>query len=664
MINMLLKLLLCIWVVFYPSRVAAFVDDFSSDVSLQNYVISTNSGSVKIESGKLVLSANSNATQYPLVKLKPELIGIQANDVSVSFRYSVVGIFGAGIVIDNHNPINGINYDVGHNSIAWTWNWGAPPKLRIGWNSFNYIDAPNQLSTHTLRVTGSPGYYEIFLDDTFVGITYSTKPITNIWFGNPEIVSTTSSWPVIEIDSIYIDELPQLFPYISQKNPLWKDVIYDSANEWAGDQENTIERWGCAITSVAMVLKQYGVKMPNGDQATPEKINQWLIDQPDGYVGNGLLNWLAISRLVKESRAVNNATKDLEFVKSSGSATEEIDEGYYPIINEGGHFVVAHDHDGDYYQINDPNNEQRSQKLKTDQIVSVNTYIPSDTDLSYLMIIGKPTTNISLKSENGYVGESYIENINDDVGGGDTGSSLITYFRNPPSGVYKLDVKNNSGAADRIAVYAYDLHGDVDIVNLDIPVGDSYWDLYYQKNGDDPIIEKRDTDPPIYTGTNSFTGWYNQPQVAVFSFEDQNLPSDFVMPSCTISNEGYGQTCKIETTVCDAYDNCASHTLISNPVNIDLTKPATTRKIWGVGIWPLSHVHWLPAKDAEQYRIEWGKDKNSLNSSYTTKKTWAWIPTPKYHKLYVRVIVIDRAGNESINNKVTELPVWRGYWKF
>ena len=356
MISILLKLLfLFILVIFYPSRVVAFVDDFSSNESLENYLISTNSGSVKIESGKLILSANSNAKHYPLVKLKPGLAGLQAHDVNISFRYSVVGIFGAGIILDNFSPNNGESYDVGHNSIAWTWNWESPPKLRVGWYSFNYIDVPNQLEMHNLRVTGSPGYYEIYLDGTLIGITNSTKPITNIWFGNPETVATTNSWPVIEIDRITIDEELQDLPYLSQKDPLWKDIAYDSANEWAGDQANTIERWGCALTSAVMVLRYYGyTQLLDGAPLTPWSLNAWLLNQPDGYVAAGWVNWIALVRLTRllriEWSTPEKPLPQLRYVYKHWSdwqteglvaLSAEIAEGRPAILQLPNHFIVA-----------------------------------------------------------------------------------------------------------------------------------------------------------------------------------------------------------------------------------------------------------------------------------------------------------------------------------
>lgn len=110
---------------FYPSDAFAFVDEFNTQSSLDNYNVSTNSGSVVVESGKLILSAPSSAKHFPYVSLKNEHMDEQVESISIDFRYSYVGIFGAGIIVDDNYPVNGNNYDVGSNSIVWTWNWGG-----------------------------------------------------------------------------------------------------------------------------------------------------------------------------------------------------------------------------------------------------------------------------------------------------------------------------------------------------------------------------------------------------------------------------------------------------------------------------------------------------------------------------------------------------------
>lgn len=665
--NLLLKLV-CFMVLglFYPSNVFAFVDEFNSQSSLDNYDVSINSGNVVVESGKLILSAPSSAKHFPYVSLKNQHIGEHVESISIDFRYSHIGIFGAGIIIDDNYPVNGDNYDVGSNSIVWTWNWGAPPKLRLGMYPFIHSEIFNQTGLHNLKISGSPGMYEIYFDDIFQGTTNSSKQIDSLWFGNPDIVSTTSSWPVIEIDRIQINNavVVPTFPYLSQRDPAWKDLPYDNASVWAGAQANTIERWGCAITSVAMVLKEYGVKMPNGDEANPDKINSWLLSQPDGYVGNGLLNWLAISRMTRESRESGHSDKDLEFTKSFDPPSDDLTAGLFPIIDEGGHFVTLYDQSDDSYLLNDPNNATRSSKLKSELIRSVNTYKPSNTDLSYIMIVADPLIDINVKYTGSLIGTKYDEEVHDDVGGGSTGPGRILYIPKPFAGDYTLIVNNTKPAEGSIKIFSYDKDGNVDVTTQSVIPGTSSWVLSYNPDGTDPTISELDTTPPTFTGTNSFNGWYNTPQTAIFSFADPNLPSDFVSPACIINKEGINRTCSVNVLVCDKYNNCATHNLKSNPANIDLTPPGMVKHIWSIGMRPFSLVSWTPSRDALKYIVEWGTEKNAISNRIESRDSWQWLPTPKIKQLYVKITVVDRAGNLSNASKLEKINVHPYYWRW
>ncbi len=665
--NLLLKLVCFVLLgLVYPSDVFAFTDEFDSQSSLDNYNVSTNSGSVVVESGKLILSAPNSAKHFPYVALKNQHIGEQVESISIDFRYSYIGVFGAGIIIDDNYPVNGNNYDVGSNSIVWTWNWGAPPKLRLGRYPFIHNEIFDQTGLHNLKISGSPGMYEIYLDDIFQGTTISSKLMDSIWFGNPDIVSTTSSWPVIEIDRIKINNTVATpsFPYLSQRDPAWKDIPYDNASVWAGTEADSIERWGCAITSVAMVLKEYDIKMPSGDVANPDKLNSWLSSQPDGYIGNGLLNWLAISRLARESRVSGNSPTDLEFVKSYGSAADEIESGEYPIVNEGGHFVTLYDQDDTTYMINDPLDESRKSKPKSDPLVSINTYTPSNTDLSYLMIVGEPNMELGLLFSGSSVANSYIESIHDDIGSSATTSAKVVMLPKPVDGSYRLNVNNPGDDGSQFKVYAYNTDGEVDILDQAAPVGDSSWNINYSSSGSEPSIEPLDITPPEYVSTNSFAGWYKSAQTATFIFSDPNLPTGFVTPTCVISREGKNQTCSVTANVCDSLNNCKSYTLKSNPANIDMTPPSSVKHIWSIGMRPFSIVSWTPSRDAVKYIVEWGTEKNAITNRIETRDSWQWLPTPKVKQIYVKVIAVDRAGNLSNASKIEKINIQSHYWRW
>jgi hypothetical protein len=132
---------------------------------------------------------------------------------------------------------------------------------------------------------------------------------------------------------------PTPFPYLSQKDSAWAGEEYDSASTWAGAARSGIGRWGCAITSVAMILQKNGVNALDGTSVDPSKLNTWLISQTDGYIGPGLLNWLAVTRYVKASYDAGNASTKLEYSRPSATSTPVLPT----ILGLPGHFVVAHD---------------------------------------------------------------------------------------------------------------------------------------------------------------------------------------------------------------------------------------------------------------------------------------------------------------------------------
>lgn len=500
---------------------------------------------------------------------------------------------------------------------------------------------------------------------------YSGTSLPNgIFFGNPEITTNPQTWKSFSIDNImveYGDPLDNSYtplPYFSQKDPAWKDLPYDSASVWAGAEAASIERWGCAITSVAMVLKEYGIKMPNGEEANPDKLNTWLSAQPDGYIGNGLLNWLAISRLARDARENGQAETDLEFVKSYGSPSDELTSGLYPIIDEGGHFVALYDQNDDSYLLNDPNDATRSSRPKSEWIKSVNTYTPSDTDLSYILLVIEEGASLVAKYLDNNVGETYLEEISDDVGNHGSGKYNVVYIAKPSSGGYKLNINNAGPTSSLLKIYSYDTNGKVDMLEQSVSTGSSDWMFSYHSDGTDPQIVELDTTPPTYIGTNNFSGWYNTPQTAVFNFADPNLPSDFVSPTCQIGTEGKNRTCSVSPTVCDKYNNCETFNLTSNPANIDLTPPSPIKHVWGMGMRPFSIVGWSPSRDAVKYIVEWGVDKNSLTNRVYSRDSWAWLPTPKVKQIYIRVIAEDRAGNLSTPSKLEKLNVHPHYWRW
>src|SRR3989344_166923 len=103
--------------------------------------------------------------------------------------------------------------------------------------------------------------------------------------------------------------------------PLYTQVVspYPSVNltqSWAGDTYafgNTetygcgkiIEDCGCALTSVVMILRYYGVFTTQGDDVNPSTLNEYLRSEKDGYV-IGNVNWIIAANDYSDNRVQLN----------------------------------------------------------------------------------------------------------------------------------------------------------------------------------------------------------------------------------------------------------------------------------------------------------------------------------------------------------------------
>lgn len=262
-------------------------------------------------------------------------------------------------------------------------------------------------------------------------------------------------------------------PLLKQTDINWKDQEYDSASFWGG-LRTTIGDWGCAITSAAMVLKFHGInKLPDETVLDPGTLNAWLKNQKDGYVGDGLTNWLAISRLSKLAKEVNNITQfdALEFSRineaDKAQLTKDLEKSQPGILEEPGHFIVAKGANGDTFDINDPYyNRNTLNDSYSNTFLSLNRFIPSNTNLSYIMIVTTPDIQITLKNSLGNeIGDQFIQEplINDATGQTGGSARRIFYVQKPPSGNYQLIISAPTTQEYKINIYFYDQNGNVNV---------------------------------------------------------------------------------------------------------------------------------------------------------------------------------------------------------
>lgn len=261
-------------------------------------------------------------------------------------------------------------------------------------------------------------------------------------------------------------------PLIKQYDLPWGNKVYHSANLWAIDNPY-IGHWGCALTSAAMILQDNNITtLPNGTALTPDSLNEWLLSQKDGYVSNGWVNWLAISRLskyaVQSGRNPNFGYEALEFnrISSADSTTllADLQNNQSDILEEPGHFVVSKGQTGSDITINDPYFDRTSLLSYGNTFLTLNRFTPSNTDLSYMLITTSPTISLSVKDEHGQtLATSYVQQpITDPYNPSHTnGASSFLYFQKPQNGQYTVTVSGDKQQIYTLHEYLYDATGEV-----------------------------------------------------------------------------------------------------------------------------------------------------------------------------------------------------------
>lgn len=295
-------------------------------------------------------------------------------------------------------------------------------------------------------------------------------------------------------------------PLLKQTSNPWQSQTYDTANVW-NPIDPTINAWGCALTSAAMVLKFHGInKMLDGvTDLDPGTLNTWLNSQEDGYVGNGLINWLAISRFSKLARGINGVLSydALEYNRIEGADTtqlgEDLNNNIPGILEEPGHFIVAKGITQTSFSINDPFYDDRPTLASySGTFLSLGRFVPSLTDLSYIMIVLDTNIQGNLKdAANNPVGTSFIQNpiINPlNPSSSSSPAKRIIYLPKPDTGLYDLILSSNTNTTYSAKIFLYDENGNVSLLNPSGVLGNENTDtikIDFHKNGNTDTATKR-----------------------------------------------------------------------------------------------------------------------------------------------------------------------------
>ena len=247
---------------------------------------------------------------------------------------------------------------------------------------------------------------------------------------------------------------PMGVPNLKQYTGGWENNIYDHTVK-------TIKDWGCALTSAVMVLRYHG------HDVWPNTLNDWLNSQKDGYIRNGLINWLAVSRYTKIHDSVLSPTLMYKrLLPTNINLNEEINNLRPAILKEDGHFIVATGKTLGSYFINDPGYTSRNTlESYMNNFLAINSYTPTHSDLSYMMFVVDKNINLELFDLEGNIIETqrFVEDPITDIDDltSKSGEPLsILIFEKPTSGRYILKVSSVSGDY-HLESYLYDRDGSV-----------------------------------------------------------------------------------------------------------------------------------------------------------------------------------------------------------
>ncbi len=258
-------------------------------------------------------------------------------------------------------------------------------------------------------------------------------------------------------------------PLLKQVSAPWSDEVYNSANVWA-PKHSSISRWGCALVSSSMLLQFYGITtLPDGNALTPASLNNWLKKEPDGYLGEGHLNWRALTRVAKWHTG-RFSTASLEFSRHQPAEAEKITwlqeklERRIPVILEQqGHFVLAYAWDVSTQTalIHDPGFQRRSLAEYNNTYVSARLFTPSATNLQGAVIVLPTGITPTLRDQRG---QSFpilpLEQGVFDVAGELTNTNWQLWDVGPWGG-RQLELRINTWSPTPVSIAQYSLAGDV-----------------------------------------------------------------------------------------------------------------------------------------------------------------------------------------------------------
>jgi len=403
-------------------------------------------------------------------------------------------------------------------------NYGPPSKVELGKGSSGPLNncQPNPLYQFS-SVTGTSHKFKISLNDNNIKIFEIVNNNHNLifdcvdnnqpllyggigFFNQPNGASINESTSV-EIDSILItpftSDIVLNVPDIKQYDSRWKDLTYNKANIWA-PANPTLEHWGCALTSVSMILHYHNHLI------NPDELNSWLLNQHDGYLRNGLLNFLAITRYSRINSDSNSPK--LEYRRFGNNISQldlEItsDPSRPAILKLPGHFVIAKGKGINDYYINDPGSTKSKLSDFEGTYLSLNQFKPSNTDLSYIMLTTNENSNLKVYDPNrNQVGSEYfyldgpiMDNLSKTMANTDT--LKVFLLPKPTQGDYLIEISNQNGYF--LDSYLYDIDGNFTTAQNSGSTQSDNFDIYKIIFGENNSIESKKSSGEKVAGTST-----------------------------------------------------------------------------------------------------------------------------------------------------------------
>lgn len=335
--------------------------------------------------------------------------------------------------------------------------------------------------------------------DYDIHLLYSREKIEMLVDGE-RLFATDATWPAIPdggkfglkiatgsvanskayFDQIVVKEFVPNRLHFKQNDQSWASKVYDHADLWSSDP--SMSRWACALSSAAMLLRNYGFHfLENGELLNPESLNQWLLEQEDGYVADGLLNWLAVSRLSQIlSNQNENLLPKLEFSYFKSQEAENLTtlrqslaDNSVQIAAVPGHFFLVESflEGEDDFLIRDPLYDYNLLSLVPEPIESLRLFKPSFTDLSYLFLVVPNDLQFALSDALGKEIEelwTVKESIN--AGAEVIGADYsLFYYSKPKVGQFNLLFTSkifSLSTLDKVQIFLYQEDGSMQMISL------------------------------------------------------------------------------------------------------------------------------------------------------------------------------------------------------